>query len=101
KHMTTVWRHLLLPEADTNLQFSFVAVGFDAWLRQQFTRNVGYDQIVRELLTTPIDQSSNQRLFNANQIGQPTPIAYYFAKEAKPENLASSSARVFLGLRLE
>jgi hypothetical protein len=100
-HMTTVWRHLLLPEADTNLQFSFISIGFDAWLRQQFTRNTGYDQMVRELLTIPVDQNSQQQLFGAGSIGQPTPIAYYFAKEAKPENLASASARTFLGLRLE
>jgi len=101
RHMTTVWRRLLLPEADTNLQFSFIAIGFDAWLKQQFTKNTGYDAMVRELLTVKFDQQSNQQLFNAAQIGQPTPIAYYFAKEAKPENLAASSARAFLGLRLE
>jgi hypothetical protein len=99
--MTTVWRHLLLPEADTNFQFSFVAIGFETWLRQQFAKNAGYDQMVRELLSTPIDQQSNNRLFDVNAAGQPTAIAYYFAKEAKAENLASSSARVFLGLRLE
>lgn len=101
KHMTEVWRHLLLPEADTNFQFSFVAIGFETWLREQFTKNVGYDQMVRELLTTPVDQQANQRLFNPNEAGKQTPIAFYFAKEAKAENLASSSARIFLGLRLE
>jgi hypothetical protein len=101
KNMTTVWRHLLLPEADTNFQFSFVALGFETWLRQQFEKNAGYDQMVRELLTAQIDQQSNNQLFNVNSAGQATPIAFYFAKEAKAENLASSSARVFLGLRLE
>ncbi len=101
KNMTTVWRHLLLPEADTNFQFSFVALGFENWLRQQFAKNAGYDQMVRELLTTQIEQQANNRLFDINSYGQPTAIAYYFAKEAKPENLASSSARVFLGIRLE
>lgn len=101
RNMTTVWRHLLLPESDTNFQFSFVAIGFEAWLKQQFANNVGYDKMVRDLLTVKIDQENNNRLFDFNTIGQPTPIAYYFAKEAKAENLASSSARVFLGLRLE
>ena len=101
KNMTTVWRHLLLPETDSNFQFSVLAVGFDVWLRQQFANNVGYDQMVRELLTVPIDQQVNQRINNFNNVGQASPIAYYFAKEAKAENLASSSARVFLGLRLE
>lgn len=101
KHFTTVWRHLLLPEADTNVNFVFIAPGFEAWLRQHFTKNTPYDQMVRELLTTPIDQQATQRVFNANSIGQPTPVAFYLAKEGKPENLAAASARVFLGIRLE
>ncbi len=33
--------------------------------------------------------------------GSPTPLAYYFAKEGKPENLAASTARTFLGIRIE
>lgn len=101
KRMTDVWRKLLVPEADTNLQFSFVTIGFDAWLKSQFAKNVGYDAMVKELITVSFDQNANNQLFNAQSIGQPTPVAYYFAKEAKPENLAAASARAFLGLRLE
>jgi hypothetical protein len=101
RHMTTVWRHLLLPEADTNFDFTFISVGFGVWLREKFSKNTGYDQMIRELLTTPIDQKSAERVYNPGAAGQSTPIAFYFAKEAKAENLASASARVFLGLRLE
>jgi hypothetical protein len=101
RHMSTVWRHLLLPEADTNNDLGFVAVGFEIWLREQFSKNAGYDQIVRELLTTPIDQRSAQSIYNPGLASQATPISFYFAKEGKPENLASASARNFLGLRLE
>ncbi len=90
-----------MPEADTNLNFTFFAPGFEAWLRQQFAKNVPYDQMVRELLTAPVDQQAMQRIYNANSIAQPTPIAFYLAKEGKPENLAAASARVFLGIRLE
>ena len=32
---------------------------------------------------------------------QPTPLAFYLAKDVKPENLAASTARLFLGIRLE
>ena len=101
KHFTTVWRRLLLPEADANPNFVFIAPGFEAWLRQQFTKNVPYDQMVRELLNTPIDQQATQQIFNLNGISKPTPVAFYLAKEGKPENLAAASARVFLGIRLE
>lgn len=100
KHFTDVWRRLLIPEADTNINFAFVAPGFDAWLREQFAKNVPYDQMVRELLTSPINQQATQQIYGGGT-GKPTPVAYYLAKEGKPENLAASSARVFLGIRLE
>jgi hypothetical protein len=32
---------------------------------------------------------------------EPSPLAYYVAKDAKPENLAAGTARTFLGIRLE
>ena len=32
---------------------------------------------------------------------EPSPLAYYVAKEGKPENLAAGTARTFLGIRLE
>jgi hypothetical protein len=101
KHMTTVWRHILLPEADTNNQLQFLSPGFDGWLSRQFAKNVPYDQMVRDLLTTPIDQESAQRGFDFRRIGDPSPIAYYLGKESKAENLASATARTFLGIRLE
>lgn len=101
RHFTTIWRHLLLPEADTNRQ-PLVFAGFDSWLHGQFERNVSFDQMVRELLTTPLDRPTPLKGINNLQgATNPTPISYYTAKEGKPENLASSSARVFLGLRLE
>ena len=32
---------------------------------------------------------------------EPSPLAYYVAKDGKPENLAAGAARIFLGIRLE
>lgn len=101
KRMTTVWRRLLLPEADTSRQFPFFVIGFESWLREQFAKNTGYDQVVRELLTAPINQQARKGGLGPNANVNPSPMAYYLLKESKPENLASSSARVFLGLRLE
>src|SRR5438552_17507311 len=74
---------------------------FDNWLRQSLTRNLSYDQMVRELLTTPIGNDAG-RLFNPGmQQGPPNPLAFYVTKELKPENLAASTSRMFLGVRLE
>ena len=94
RHFTTVWRHLLLPEADSNVQLQIFSSGFDGWLRQQFVKNVTYDAMVRDLLTTKIDQQAGRRGFDIRTIGEPTPLAYYLAKESKAENLASATARV-------
>src|SRR5262245_42776684 len=77
KHFTTVWRHLLLPEANTNPELAFIAIGFDSWLREQFAKNVPYDQMVRELMTVPINPESTQMIYNFGAMGKSTPIAFY------------------------
>jgi hypothetical protein len=94
KHFTNVWRALLIPEADG---LDFRNPVFDLWLRKQFAENRGYDKIVRELLTTPV--GDGRRGFN--QDSGPTPINFYFQKDLKPENLGASTARLFLGVKLD
>jgi hypothetical protein len=99
-HSTNVWRALLLPEATTTFQARAYVPGFEAWLRKQLVNNTPYDQMVRELLTTPIGQDSMQKVY-ANAGAEPTALGFYLAKEVKPENVAASAARLFLGVRLE
>ncbi|HTU89778.1 MAG TPA: DUF1549 domain-containing protein, partial [Gemmataceae bacterium] len=98
-HFTNVWRMLLLPEAGNNFQVRLQQAGFEAWLKQMVARNAGYDEIARELLTVPIKKGSEIELFTGG--GNGSPLAYYVAKEFKPENLAASTARVFLGVNVE
>jgi hypothetical protein len=100
-HFAHVFRSLLLPEANTGFQIRFQAPTFEAWLRKQLARNAGYDALVRELLTLSLAQNAGQRGFAFNGGGEPSPVAFYMAKEVKPENLAAATARVFLGFRLE
>ncbi|MDR3636698.1 MAG: DUF1549 and DUF1553 domain-containing protein [Isosphaeraceae bacterium] len=95
---TELWRQLLLPEAETEDQARQVAGSFEAWLRRKVAEEAGYDQIVREVLTAKLDGRNAEVL--ANRV-EPSPAAYFVAKEGKPENLASGAARVFLGIRLE
>jgi hypothetical protein len=98
-HFTTVWRMLLLPEAGNNFQVRLQQPSFEAWLKQMVIRNAGYDEIARELLTMPLGKGSEVDLFLG--AASPTPMAFYAAKEFKPENLAASTARVFLGVNVE
>ncbi len=97
-HWVNVWRSLLLPEASTNLQARFLAPGFESWLRLHLAKNTPYDQMVKELLTIPVGNGAAQRAFGGRDAN---PTAFYLAKEIKPENLAASTSRLFLGVRLE
>ncbi len=98
-HFTNVWSSLLMPEAGTNLQARFLAPGFRIWVREQLAKNAGYDKLIRELMTTPIDRGNLERIYERRN--RANPLAYFLAKEAAPENLAAATARVFLGIRIE
>jgi hypothetical protein len=102
-HMTHVWRNLLLPEADTNYELLYLRPGFELWLRGKFEENVGYDKMVRQLITLPFGtgRDAMQAYQEMQNPTSATPIAFYMAREGKPENLAASTARLFLGARLE
>jgi hypothetical protein len=101
-HFTHVWRALLLPEAESSIELRSLVPGFENWLRKQFEEDAGYDRMVRELLTVPFGRPSANGEVTYSTLGsQQSPAAYYVAKEGKPENLAASAARLFLGARLE
>ncbi len=89
-NFTNVFRALMLPEADADVQVRFQSLSFEAWLRDKLTENAHYDDIVRELVTYPVNGN--------DRIG---PTAFYRAKDLKPENLAAGTSRLFLGIRLE
>src|SRR5262249_38133643 len=51
---------------------------------------------------TPLDAEGTPRgNFPGVPAGEPTPVGFYLAKDLKPENLAASTPRVFLGVRVE
>lgn len=86
-HLANVWKDVMLPE-DSSLRFGQDA-GFLTWLREQFADNVPYDEMVRDLL-----------LANGNA-NQPGPALFYTSLELKPENLAASTSRIFLGVQIQ
>jgi hypothetical protein len=94
-HFTNVWRGWLL--AQTTQQVQFQQPALDTWLRNRIKANLAYDQMVRELLTEQF--GGNQ--FRGNQPGEGSAAIFYQANEFKPENLAGSTARLFLGVKLE
>ena len=98
-HFTTVWRTTMMPEVDADFQVRFLIPGFEAWLRQKFTEDAKYSDIVREILTQPLSSQNARNPYQPSSTLQP--IGFYQAKQLKPENLAGSTARIFLGVRIE
>jgi hypothetical protein len=96
-HFSDVWRAVLLSEAG-NQQAQFAAGSLQAWLRVQIRANVPYDQMVREILMAPTPFGGGPAPANRGGLD---PSAFYQANEFKPENLAASTSRIFLGVRLE
>jgi hypothetical protein len=86
-HLATSWRARLLPE-DFDLQQIEQAEGLQRWLQQQFAANRRFDDLVADFLV-------------ASGTGQRGPGLFYTALETKPEKLAASTARVFLGLQIQ
>lgn len=98
---TETYRAMLLPEAETEGQVGALTGTFDAWLRKRVAENAGYDTIVRDVLTVRLG-GKGRRAGNAlDARAEPSPLAFYIAKQGKPENLAASASRLFLGVRIE
>ncbi len=98
-HFTNVWRSLLIPEADSSLQARFQLPGFESWLRNHLAQNNGYDKIVHELITARLNFGNGKGIGFGDS--NPSPTAFFFAKDLMPENLAVAASRVFLGVKLE
>lgn len=104
EHFVNVWRDLLIPETN-NVDVQGQLNSFNDWLRKQFSQNVPYDRMVGELLTVPFGserlRSRRMTAKETNDPAAPSPRAFYLAKDVKPENLAASTARLFLGVSIE
>lgn len=102
-HMTNLEMRLMMPEADANPEVQAQAPLFEAWLREQVDSNAGLDHVARAILTAPVAAAGAQaqRMPAAASNQKPSPLPYYLAKDVKSENLAASTARLFLGIRLE
>ncbi len=100
-HFANVLRAELAPEIAANRGAGVFQAGFEAWLRQRLRAGVGYDVLVRELLTVPIAAEGKDTEPVLRDPERPNPLAFFAVKDARPENLAAAVSRTFLGVRLE
>lgn len=99
-HWSNTWRDIIMP-AGGNQQAAFFAGNFRFWIEQQIRNNVPYDKMVRDVLAAPISFNQPLRGLPPGQANAGGPVAFFQSQEFKAENLAASTARVFLGVRLE
>jgi Protein of unknown function (DUF1549)/Protein of unknown function (DUF1553) len=101
-HFATVIRQQWIPQTIDNPQFQFVGTQFETWLRNNLRKNTGMDQLVREIITAPT-------LFNRGRPQQGAPqvdinnsaFGFNQVNEFKPENVAASVSRLFMGVKME
>lgn len=102
QHFTNTWSDILLPVSN-DPQVRLLTPGFRGWVEKQVRDNVPYNQVIRELLTVDaalaIQLTAGGGRLQAGSV--PSPAAFYLANELKPENLAASSSRLFLGIQVE
>jgi hypothetical protein len=105
-NFTAVWRAVLLPQ-NNNQQLQIFSQQLENWLLKRMRENTPYDQLVRELLTASLNNGPPRAGIGGGGAGASLGLpdagafAFYQANELKPENLAASTSRVFLGVKLE
>jgi hypothetical protein len=100
QHFANTWRGLVLAGAAENIEAQINTPQFETWLRLRFAVNMPYDRLVSELLTAPIEAAQPAVANNARR-AVPSPVAFYQANEQKPEQIAASASRIFLGVQVQ
>jgi len=103
-HFANVWRAQMIVNSNNNFQAINLTPQFENWLRDKLKANTAYNKMVQEILLGGQNAGMQPgfgggRGFQNNLPG--STAAFYFANENKPENLAGTTARLFLGVKLE
>lgn len=96
-HMARNLRRSWFPQTDAG-RATFLAEDTEMWIAGQLRTGVGYDQIVRQLIT--VGYRSGQRNVH-DSVDAPVPPTFLLSNEHKPERMASNATRTFLGVNLD
>jgi hypothetical protein len=101
-HFANVLRALMISSNNNNFQGNGFTIPFENWLQERLQANVPYNKIVHDLLTSqPVGAPQAFVRRRGGGSAPASPVAFYLSNENKPENLAGSVSRVFLGVKLE
>ncbi|MFO0871643.1 MAG: DUF1549 domain-containing protein [Pirellulales bacterium] len=98
RHWARYWREVLLHKATANRR-RMNPQALEDWLADQFSKKVGWDRIVCELVSaTPRRDAKRQ----GNEFGQNHgPNNFVLAYENDPGEIASQTARIFMGISIQ
>lgn len=104
-HFAAAARADWLPQSLTDFRTQFQGNQFEDWLRRQYAANTALDELARKVLTASVAVGQRGRVaFDRPQDGNRDELDianFYQANDVKPENLAATVSRVFLGVKLE
>jgi hypothetical protein len=100
RHFANFWRTQIIGRS-SNQQFQFFFPQFEAWLEDRIKKHTPLDQITTEILTAQNNGQPFQPGFGGPGGNPVSPTAFFVVNEGKAENIAGSSARVFLGVKIE
>ena len=82
------WREVIFSRA-TEARARIMQDLFESWMKDQLTRNVGWDKITTELLTA------------TGSTKEDGDVALIYAHTGEAEELAAETARIFLGIQIQ
>lgn len=103
-HFAGATRADWLPQTLSDQRMGFFGFQFEDWLRKQYAADVPLDEMVRKVLTAKVavGQRGQVAFDPENRNPEQTAFqAFYQANDVKPEQLAATVSRAFLGVKLE
>ncbi|AMV29729.1 hypothetical protein VT84_35370 [Gemmata sp. SH-PL17] len=100
-HAAAVWRLAFVPQSAVNPRVQFLNISLEAWIRDRLRAGRKADELVRDLLTAPLDYLDRETDGRPRPVPGPSALAFYQANDLKAETVASSTARVLLGVKIE
>ncbi|MFM7148955.1 MAG: DUF1549 and DUF1553 domain-containing protein [Gemmataceae bacterium] len=88
RHQADLWQAQLLPRSSDNRGFLQYIPNLVQWLEGKFNSNVGWDVIVREILTS------------SGAVDKPGPVIYWLVNNSA-DKVTDNASRLFLGVQLQ
>lgn len=94
------WRSVIFYNSNANKN-SINPQALENWLEQEFITDTGWDRIVGEMVSATPNRNANAKPQDNGWNQDYGPNNYILANERKPELIASSTARIFMGISIE